>query len=199
MRPMEFVGLTNFVIDAILPVIGSRKLGVVFIIMMALESLTSLTSQLTAVINFGWSTAILIELAFRVMLCTKMRVNIHRTKTCLVIRNGNWFMTGFQFSSKARGNISTSLSSNCYFTIIAKTRDVLESWVTSTIARVFACRRSSSREFLGFASLLAVTTFLLASLFFLTSLLSSFSTARIFFQLSSFVSSDGSEGSRRVS
>jgi hypothetical protein len=63
------------------------KFGIMVVVVVALESLTSLTREAAVSVDFGGTASVLIKLAGREMFRAKMPVHVHGAHTNLEVRN----------------------------------------------------------------------------------------------------------------
>mmetsp|Transcript_5435 Transcript_5435/g.7706 ORF Transcript_5435/g.7706 Transcript_5435/m.7706 type:complete len:273 (+) Transcript_5435:155-973(+) len=114
-RPVNFVSLSNLHTNTVLPDERSDKLVVFFIVIFALESSTDIRdSKLTVKANSGElrTSSSLVVFSERVVLGSKMPVNIHRAHTVLPVRSLDRFDIDLHVSLVTLGDIGTSLRQN---------------------------------------------------------------------------------------
>jgi hypothetical protein len=88
MRPVDFVGLTNFHALAMFPLEILGELGIIAIVEVALEAQAFLFRQLAVLVYVRGTGSVLIELASRVMLRTHMPVHVDRACVCTSMHEG---------------------------------------------------------------------------------------------------------------
>mmetsp|Transcript_43635 Transcript_43635/g.49495 ORF Transcript_43635/g.49495 Transcript_43635/m.49495 type:complete len:228 (-) Transcript_43635:42-725(-) len=142
MRPVNFISLTDLHTNTVLPIIRRCVHGFILIKEFALVSLASFSCKSTAVFYWCWTCSCLIELSERIMLGSKMPVNVDWTQAFCVIRNFDWFVICVKVSIVSLCNVDTSLSTYTFCNvnaIISKAIDILKSWITFTRTDVYAC------------------------------------------------------------
>ena len=61
MRPVDFVGLSDFHIDAVLPIVLLGELGIILVIKVALEPLARFTGQAAFLVDIRRTAALFID------------------------------------------------------------------------------------------------------------------------------------------
>mmetsp|Transcript_20444 Transcript_20444/g.37101 ORF Transcript_20444/g.37101 Transcript_20444/m.37101 type:complete len:219 (+) Transcript_20444:648-1304(+) len=103
MRPVDFVGLTNLHTDAMFPFKGRGEFLVILIVVAALESFALL------VILVGRSRTILVELSGRIVLSSKMPMDVDWAQANLTVWDRNRHSSGVSQSNVSLGDVGTSL------------------------------------------------------------------------------------------
>mmetsp|Transcript_17770 Transcript_17770/g.25167 ORF Transcript_17770/g.25167 Transcript_17770/m.25167 type:complete len:317 (+) Transcript_17770:93-1043(+) len=116
--PVNFVGLSNFHVGAVLPFVWLSELLVLSIVVVATESTTNVLSSKITVGPLGTrssamgSITVLIELSIRVVLSSKMPVHVHGAHVRGLVRSGNGHqVTNIQITNISLGDVSSSLRS----------------------------------------------------------------------------------------
>jgi hypothetical protein len=146
-RPVDFVGLSNFHVFAVLPVVLRGESRIAVVVKLALESLTNNTSKTTLLIHVRGTGTGLIVLTGRVVLGTEMPVNIDRAQAGFVVRNGDGDGGGVSGSIVSLGDVGTSLFSR----LVDGVNHAVDVWGIRLLARtrVGASRRTSRIEHHG--------------------------------------------------
>jgi hypothetical protein len=119
MRPVNLVGLANDHIDAVLPNVGLDELRIIWIVELALESLTISAFERTTTIKFSdeyilWTCSRLVVFTNREVFGTEMPVNVDGAHSVPPIWSRDGVLVNLQIALVTLGNVGTSLRANIH-------------------------------------------------------------------------------------
>lgn len=107
--PVNFVGLSDHHVDAVLPFVGLGELGILCVVLVATEARvnTSVDEDLLA-----RTSSILVVLSNRKMLSTQVPVDIDRAHSVHPVRGSDRIMFNLHLSTVSLGDVGSSLGSD---------------------------------------------------------------------------------------